>query len=322
MSLPTYETGTNVAIRHAFGPAFLEIARDNDRLFAVTADLGGSVNLNQFAAEFPDRYVNCGVAEADMIGLCAGLAIRGQIPFAVTFGSFLGRAMDHVRQSIGHNRVNVKVVGSHGGVSNAQDGPSAHALEDIAMFRAIPNMAIVVVSDANQVGKAIMAAVDHPNPVYLRLYREPLPVFNNPESPFRLGQAILRRSGRDVTIVTCGPHVLLALQAADEVSREISAEVIECHTIRPLDDETLLESIGRTRTVITVEDHFIWGGLGSSIAELLGEHLPTPLVRVGLREYATSGKYMDVLDAVGIGQSDIVRGIRTAVEKRGSLVPG
>jgi transketolase len=183
-------------------------------------------------------------------------------------------------------------------------------------------MAIVVVSDANQVGKAITAAMNHPDPVYLRLYREPLPVFNDPDAPFRLGQADVRRRGSDVTIVACGPHVLLSLQAAEELSQELSVEVIECHTIRPLDEVTLLESISRTRTVVTVEDHFIWGGLGSAIAELLCERSPAPLVRVGVRDYATSGKYMDVLDAVGIGRSDIARAVRTAVEKKGSLVPG
>src|SRR4030042_3891145 len=157
-----YPIGEKVAIPAAFGPAFLELARSNEKLVAVTADLGGSVGLVKFGEEYPDRYFNCGVAETDMIGICAGLAITGYIPFAVTFGSFLGRAMDHVRQSVGHNRVNVKIVGSHGGVSNAPDGPSAHALEDLAMFRALPDIAVVVVADANQVSKAVAAAAGYP----------------------------------------------------------------------------------------------------------------------------------------------------------------
>lgn len=308
-----YPIGEKVAIRAAFGPAFLELARSNEKLVAVTADLGGSVGLVKFGEEYPDRYFNCGVAETDMIGICAGLAITGYIPFAVTFGSFLGRAMDHVRQSVGHNRVNVKIVGSHGGVSNAPDGPSAHALEDLAMFRALPDMAIVVVADANQVSKAVAAAVGYPTSVYLRLYREPLPVFTDAATPFEIGKANIMRPGTDATVVACGPHVGLSLEVAEELAPEISLEVIDCHTVKPLDEPTIISSSSRTGAVVTVEDHSIYGGLGSAVAEVLAENRPTPMKRVGLTAFATSGRYADVIDAAGIGKDDVKQAIASVV---------
>lgn len=314
---PYYPRGELVAIRSGFGEAFFRIASQNPKLVAVTADLGGSVNLNSFAQAYPERYFNCGVAEANMIGISAGLAIMGFVPFAATFGSFLGRAMDHVRQSVGHNKLNVKIVGSHGGVSNALDGPSAHALEDLAMFRALPEMAIVVVADANQAFKAVAAAVEYPTSVYLRLYREPLPVFTDQSTPFSIGQANVLRPGLDATVVACGPHVGFCLEWAEELSPEASLEVIDCHTLKPLDADTLLSSARKTQAVVTVEDHNVHGGLGSAVAELLGEHLPVPMKRVGLTGYATSGKYADLINAVGIGK-DSVRAALVDVLRRKS----
>jgi transketolase len=309
-----YPKGKLVAIRSAFGEAFLEVARSNPRVMVVTADLGGSVNLRKFWETYPDRYYNVGVAEANMIGMSAGLALMGHIPFAVTFGSFLGRAMDHVRQSVGHNRTSVKIVGSHGGISNAQDGPSAHAIEDLAMFRAIPDMAVVAVADANQVFKAVPAAADYPTSVYLRLYREPLPVFTEPQTPFTIGKANVMRAGKDVTLVACGPHVGLSLELADEMAVDVSVEVIDCHTLKPIDGGTLLASMRRTGAVVTVEDHSIYGGLGSAIAELIVEHYPLPMKRVGLVRFATSGKYADVINVMGIGKEDIRKAIVGVLE--------
>ncbi|MEM4203794.1 MAG: transketolase C-terminal domain-containing protein [Candidatus Methanomethylicaceae archaeon] len=298
-----------MAIRYAFGEALFEVAKYNPKIVVVTADVGGSVNLKRFWETYPERYFNCGVAEANMIGISAGLAITGFIPFAVTFGSFIGRTMDHIRQSIGHNNVNVKIVGSHGGVSNAQDGPSAHALEDIAMIRALPNIAIIVVADANQVFKAVSAAVEYNASVYLRLYREPLPVFTDGQTPFEIGKAEILRYGEDVTIIACGPHVGFCLEWAENWAPEISAEVIDCHTLKPIDKETILASARKTGAVVTVEDHSIYGGLGSSVAEVLVENYPVPMKRVGLASFATSGKYLDVINAVGIGQRDVKKAI-------------
>jgi transketolase len=304
-----YPKGKFVAIRYAFGEAFFEVAKRNPRVVAVTADLGGSVNLRKFWETYPERYFNCGVAETNMIGISAGLAIMGYIPFAATFGCFIGRTMDHIRQSIGHNNVNVKIVGSHGGVSNARDGPSAHALEDLAMVRAIPDMAVVVVADANQAFKAVSATADYETSVYLRLYREPLPVFIDEKIPFTIGKANIMRKGDDVTIVACGPHVGFCLDWAEELASEVSIEVIDCHTLKPIDKETLLASARKTGTMVTVEDHNIHGGLGSAVAEVLVENYPIPMKRVGLTSFATSGKYMDIINAVGIGKEDVRKAI-------------
>jgi transketolase len=304
------QAGNLVAIRRAFGPAFESIAETDERLVAVTADLGGSVNLASFGEHNPSRYFNCGVAEQNMIGISAGLAMAGYVPFAITFGSFLGRAMDHVRQSIGHNRLKVNVVGSHGGISNGKDGPSAHAIEDVAFFRSMPPFAVVVVADANQVAAAIQASVDYPNPVYLRLYREPTPVFYEKNPPFNIGKANVLRKGSDVTLVACGPHVGYCLRWLEVWSKDVSVDLIDCHTVKPLDEDVLLESAARTGAVVTVEDHYVNGGLGSAVAELLGERYPTPLQRVGLTGYAASGPYYELLDHVGIGE----RGVREAIE--------
>jgi transketolase len=306
-----YSLGESVAIRKAFGDAFFDVAQANDQVVAVTADLGGSLTLKKFWEAYPDRYFNCGVAEQNMVGICAGLAIAGFVPFACTFGSFLGRAMDHVRQSVAQNRVNVKIIGSHGGVSNAKDGPSAHALEDIAMFRAIPNIAVVVIADPNQAFKAVPAITDYETSVYLRLYREPLPVFTDASTPFEIGKANLLREGSDVTVLACGPHVGFCLEWAKELGSEVSMEVIDCHTLSPFDTDTVVRSAQKTGAVVTVEDHNIHGGLGSAAAEALSENFPVPMKRVGLDNFARSGGYMELINAIGIGKE----GVRQAINE-------
>jgi len=308
--------GELVAVRRAFGPAFEKCSEKDERLVAITADLGGSVNLSGFEERHPSRYFNCGVAETNMIGMSAGFAMAGYVPYAITFGSFLGRAMDHIRQSIGHNKLKVNVVGSHGGISNGKDGPSAHAIEDIGMFRSMPPFAIVVVADANQIRPAIQASIDYPSPVYLRLYREPTPVFYEENPPFEIGKANVLRRGSDVTLVACGPHVGYCLRWLEVWSRDVSIELIDCHTVKPLDEELLLESASRTGAVVTVEDHYIAGGLGSAVCELLSERHPTPVQRVGLHGYAASGPYYELLDHVGIGESGVRAGIEVVLARK------
>lgn len=315
-SFSYYKIGEKIAIRTAFGEAFYNAARNNDKLVAVTADLGGSLSLNRFWTEYPDRYFNCGVAEQNMIGISAGLALTGYLPFAGTFAAFLGRAMDHIRVSIMHNKLNVKIVGSHGGISNAKDGASAHALEDIAMFRAIPNMAVIVIADSNQAYKAVKEVADYPLPAYLRLYREPLSVFTSPDTPFEIGKANVMREGTDVTVISCGQHVGFCLDWAEQLSAKFSIEVIDSHTIKPLDSITIINSAKKTGRVITVEDHFVDGGLGSAVAEALSENFPVALRRIGLKNYAPSGSYVDLIDAVGIGRSDLETAIELLLHRR------
>jgi transketolase len=311
------QDGQLTAIRRQFGPTFQKIAEQDDRLVAVTADLGGSVGLTGFGETHPSRYFNCGVAEQNMIGISVGLAMGGFVPFAATFGSFLGRAMDHVRQSIGHNHVKVNIVGSHGGVSNGKDGPSAHAVEDIAMFRAVPPMKVVVVADANQLAPAIEQAVEDPDPVYLRLYREPTPVFYDESPTFSLGKANVLREGSDVSVVACGPHVGFCLRWAEAWSDSVSVEIIDSHTVKPLDVDTIVGSAHKTGCVVTVEDHYVHGGLGSAVAEALAAHGPRPLEQVALRDYAESGPYYELLDAVGLGEATVRVAIERALERAG-----
>lgn len=296
-----YKIGESVALRAAFGPSLVPLAMADERIMAVTADLGGSVNLGEFSETFPDRYVNCGVAEQDMIGISAGLASEGNLPFAVTFGSFIGRTIDHIRQSVMHNRLKVNIVGSHGGISNGMDGASAHAVEDIGLMRAIPGLAIVAPSCPNQLPKALKAVCDYPGAAYLRLYREPLPVFTDPDEPFVFGKAIRRAEGSDVTLLSYGPHVGFCLEWMDELSKLASIDFLEVHTLEPLDADAILESVSRTGRVVTIEDHYKHGGLGSAVAELLAATTPTPLRAVGLAGYARSGPYYELRDAVGIG---------------------
>lgn len=312
-----YKLGEPVAIRKAFGEAFYQTAKKDSKLVVVTADLGGSLSLSQFWQAFPNRYFNCGVAEQNMIGITAGLAIQGFTPFAASFGSFLTRTLDHVRQSIGHNNLNVKIVGSHGGVSNAKDGPSAHALEDLAMFRTFPQMAVVVMADANQTLKALPAIAKHPTSVYLRLYREPLPVFTDKTTPFTIGKANILRPGTDISLIACGPQVGFCLEAADKLAKQsISAEVIDCHTLKPIDVKTITVSAKKTQTVITVEDHYIDGGLGSAVAEVLSENHPTPMKRIGLTDFSTTGDYHDVIKKVGIDTQAIIKATKKLLARK------
>jgi transketolase len=306
-----FQVGDSVALRAAFGPSLLPLAEQDSRVMVVTADLGGSVGIGPFAEAFPDRYINCGVAETSMIGISAGLASEGQLPYAVTFGSFVGRTVDHVRQSIGHNRLKVNIVGSHGGISNGMDGPSAHAIEDVGIMRSMPGMTIVAPSCPNQLPKALRAAGAWDGPVYLRLYREPLPVFTSPEEDFEIGRAIRRRDGADVTVLSYGPHVGFCLQWAEQLAELASIEVIEVHTIEPLDRDLILESIRKTGRLVTIEDHYRHGGLGSAAAELIAtQRVGVPFRPVALAGYARSGPYDELRDAVGIGLDGFSRAVR------------
>jgi transketolase len=305
-----FEIGELVALRAAFGPALVPLAERDDRIMVVTADLGSSVNISDFKNLFPDRYINCGVAEASMIGISAGLSSEGYLPFAVTFGSFIGRTIDHVRQSIGHNRLKVNIVGSHGGISNGMDGPSAHAIEDLGIMRSMPGIAIIAPSCPNQLDKVLRATCEYGGPVFLRLYREPARVFTDPTEPFNLGQVVRRKEGSDVTILACGPHVGFCLEWLPELERIASVELLEVHTLEPLDAETILKSVAHTSRVVTIEDHYVHGGLASAAAELLvAANQPALFRPVALEGYARSGPYYELRDAVGLGLGSLRKAI-------------
>lgn len=309
-------TSELVATRQAFGEKLFELMKEREDVIALTADLGESLRMLSIRDEMPDRFIDTGVAEANMAGIAAGLALAGYIPVAGTFGIFLTRAFDHIRMQICQNNLHAIMVGSHGGVSNALDGGSAHALEDIAYMRALPNMTILYPSDAHRMRAAVAAAIAHDGPVYLRLYREPTPVFTDPECKFEIGQAYVEREGDDITIIGTGPHVAYALEAADLLKKEgIKADVISVQTIKPLDIDTIIRSAAKTGHVVTAEDHNVNGGLGSAVAEALSENRPTPLKRVAVQQFGESGDYWELIEKLGIDSRGIVRAAKEIIGK-------
>lgn len=297
-----------LSTRQAFGEALYEIMKNDERVFALTADLGESLKMAKIMEEFPERFLDAGVAEANMTGVAAGLALGGFIPVAGSFAVFLTRAFDHIRLQVCQNSLHVIIVGSHGGVSNAPDGGSAHALEDVAYMRALPNMTILNPSDYNETKKALAVAINCPGPVYLRLYREPTAQIINRDTEFVIGKANVLKAGKDVSIIATGPQVAEALKACEKLAGEnISAEIISVATIKPLDEKTILASAQKTGRVITVEDHSINGGLGSAVAEVLAENNVGKLFRLGLRQFGESGSYQDLIHKVGIDADAIIR---------------
>ena len=299
-----------VATRQAFGEGLYELMKSNEQVVALTADLGESLRMLDIRKDMPERFFDVGVAEANMAGIAAGLSLGGLVPVAGTFGVFLTRAFDHIRLQVCQNNAHVVMVGSHGGVSNALDGGSAHALEDLAYMRALPNMTVVYPADALEMKQALPAVVAHEGPVYLRLYREPTPVVTEGHS-FELGKAYVVREGSGVTIVGTGPHVAYAMEAAEKLQADgVSAEVINVHTLQPIDFEIIAASAAKTGRVVTAEDHNINGGLGSAVAEVLGEHQPTPLKRVGVRQFGESGKYHELIAKLGIDSDGIVKAVQ------------
>src|SRR5690349_18893849 len=257
----------NKDTRSGFGDGIVEVARKNSNVVALTADLAGSLKLNQFIKEFPDRYFQCGIAEANMMGIAAGLTIGGKIPFATTFANFAtGRVYDQIRQSIAYSNKNVKICASHAGVTLGEDGATHQILEDIGMMKMLPGMTVIVPCDYNQTKAATLAIADYAGPVYLRFGRPSWPIFTN-EEPFQIGKAQKFSEGTDVSIFACGHLVWLAIQAGAQLEEKgISVEVINLHTIKPLDEEAILASIQKTGCAVTAEEHNIYGGMGDAVA--------------------------------------------------------
>lgn len=299
------------ATRQAFGETLTAIMGERADVVALTADLAESLRMLDIRKKFPERFLDVGVAEANMAGIAAGLAIAGYVPVAATFAVFMTRAYDHIRVQLCQNNLHAIMVGSHGGVSNALDGASAHALEDLAYMRALPNMTIMCPVDANETAQALRALIDYHGPVYLRLYREPTPVFTDPAKPFELGKAFVVQAGSDISLFATGPHVAYALEAAKVLAVDgISAEVVAVPTIAPLDVATIVASATKTSKVVTAEDHNVNGGLGSAVAEVLGEHHPVPLRRIGVRQFGESGPYQELIQKLQIDAQAIVQAAR------------
>lgn len=292
--------------RDAFGETMLKLGESNEKVFALTADLSSSVRLNAFGEKFKERFLNVGVAEANMIGIAAGLALEGYIPFAASFAVFLpGRCFDQIRVSVCQNKANVKLVGSHAGLSNPGDGATAQSVCDLALMRALPEMKIICPADANQVKKAVLAMAEIEGPVYLRLSREEAPVFTDDKARFSFGEAEVLRKGKKLTLISCGSLVYKCLNVAGD----LDAEVINLHTLKPLDKETILNSARKTGRVLTVEEHSVLGGLGSAVAELLVQENPVPMKIMGINDSfgESSRSYEELLQRYGLTSDDIAR---------------
>jgi transketolase len=306
--------------REALGEIMLEAGRKNPKVIAITADVADSTRLLKFHDEFPGRFYDMGVSEQAMIGVCAGLSNLGLIPFGAMFGAFeAGRAYDHIRVSIGINRANVTLVGSHVGFSNPGDGVTAQSLTDIALMKSIPNMTIVCPADTVELKKAIMMAVDFVGPLYIRISRDATPVFTTQESSFSFSKADVIKEGSDITIVGVGPIIYNAIIAAEELEKEnIKCELIDCHTIKPLDGETILKSVRKTRAVVTLEEHTIVGGAGEDIGRLLLENMPVPVEFVGVRDRngQSARIYDELIDNYGLGADSIMKAARNVLKRK------
>ncbi len=313
MSLANIVSTGNKDTRSGFGDGIVEAARANANIVALTADLAGSLKLNQFIKEFPERFVQCGISEANMMGVAAGLTIGGKIPFTTTFANFsTGRVYDQIRQSIAYSNKNVKICASHAGLTLGEDGATHQILEDIGLMKMLPGMTVIVPCDYAQTKAATMAIANYEGPVYLRFGRPVWPIFTTDIS-FEIGKAQVLAEGADVSIFACGHMVWNAIEAAKALAEKgITADVINIHTIKPLDTAAIIKSISKTKCAVTCEEHNIIGGLGDSIAQVAAKNLPIPIEYVGTNDtFGESGTPMQLLEKYGLSPKDIV----TAVEK-------
>ena len=298
--------------RDAYGEALIELGEKNEDIMALDADLANSTRTARFGKKFPQRFFDFGVAEQNMMGVAAGLASSGKIPFVSTFAIFgSGRAWDQVRNTICYNKLNVKIVVTHAGLTVGPDGSSHQAIEDIALMRAISNMTIVVPCDAPETKETILACAQYPGPVYVRLGRPKVPTIPKKDG-FKIGRARILQEGKDISIITCGMMVKQAQDAAKILEREgRSARVVNMHTIRPLDKETIIECAKLTKRIVTCEEHLLCGGLGSAVAEVLAENMPTPMAMIGIRDrFGQSGTPEDLIKEYHLTCDDIVQACR------------
>jgi transketolase len=305
--------------RSGFGEGLHELGKTNDNVVALCADLTGSLKMNAFEKDFPERFFQVGIAEANMMGMAAGLTIGGKIPFTGTFANFsTGRVYDQIRQSIAYSKKNVKICASHAGLTLGEDGATHQILEDIGLMKMLPNMTVIVPADFNQTKQATIAIADYEGPVYLRFGRPVMPIFVAPDAKFEIGKGDVLTEGTDVTIVACGHLVWKSIEAAKILSEKgISVEIINMHTIKPLDIETLLKSVSKTKCVVTAEEHMINGGLGDSVAQFLVQQMLIPQEYVGVHDtFGESGDPMELMTKYGIDTQDVVDAALRVIERK------
>lgn len=309
--------GNKVATREAYGKALVKLSNLNDRVVVLDADLSKSTKTADFKIAAPERFINMGIAEGNMMGVAAGLATCGKIPFASSFAMFAaGRAFEQIRNSICYPKLNVKVCATHAGLTVGEDGATHQSVEDIALMRAIPNMTIINPVDAVETEAAILAIAEYEGPCYVRLGRLAVETINDENNyKFEIGKGITLSEGNDVTIVATGMMVQLALKAKDELSKEgINAKIINIHTIKPIDCELLVKAAKETGAIVTAEEHSIVGGLGSAVSEVVTEEFPVPVVKVGIKDtFGESGKPDQLLEKYGLTVESIVNGAKRAI---------
>ncbi len=305
--------------RSGFGAGLTELGKTNPNVVALCADLTGSLKMNDFANNHPERFFQSGIAEANMIGMASGLTIGGKIPFAGTFAAFAtGRVYDQIRQSVAYSEKNVKICASHAGITLGEDGATHQILEDIGLMKMLPGMTVIHTCDYNQTKAATIAIAEHVGPVYLRFGRPAVPNFTSDTEKFEIGKAQLLNEGNDVTIIATGHMVWEAIQAGEKLAEEgIDAEIINIHTIKPLDTKAILKSISKTNCVVTVEEHQIAGGLGETVASLMARNEPCPMEMIGVQDqWGQSGTPVQLLEHYGLNAENIIKSVQKVISRK------
>lgn len=305
--------------RDGFGQGLVIAAEENKNIVGLCADLTESTRMLAFAEKFPERFIQVGVAEQNLVTVAAGMALAGKIPFTSSYATFSpGRNWEQIRTTICYNNVPVKIIGSHAGISVGPDGATHQALEDMAMMRALPNMVVICPADSIEAKKATLVIAKNNRPSYLRLSRDKVPVITTEETPFEVGKAIVLTEGNDVAIVACGQMVYRALLAAKQLkSDKISVRVINCHTIKPLDQETILNAAKECGAIVTVEEHQVTGGLGGAVAELVSQHYPVPIKIIGVNDqFGESGKPDELLQKFGLTEENIIKNVTQVLKMK------
>lgn len=305
--------------RSGFGEGLIVAGKENSNVVALCADLSPSVRMDLFQKEFPERFIEVGIAESNMVSIASGMAISGKVPFVGSFAAFsTGRTYDQIRQSVAYSDTNVKIAGSHAGLTLGEDGATHQILEDIGLMKMLPNMTVINPCDFTQAKQATIAAAKHIGPVYIRYGRPKVPVFLTEDTPFEIGKALVLNEGKDVSIFATGHLVWQAILAAQELEKEgIQAEVINIHTIKPLDTEAILKSVRKTGCVVSCEEHEYNGGLGDSIAQLLARNLPTPMEYIGVDDkFGESGKPMQLMEKYGLDAKNIILAVKKVLARK------